>query len=52
MNMKWLEQWLGEDWKVTPAGGATGDAYIAQQGGNESCFFKAELVTFSCRAFG
>ncbi|WP_129727863.1 phosphotransferase family protein [Ectobacillus funiculus] len=32
MNMKWLEQWLGEDWKVTPAGGATGDAYIAQQG--------------------
>ncbi|MGF9963595.1 phosphotransferase family protein [Bacillus rhizoplanae] len=29
MNMEWLEQLLGEEWKVIPAGGATGDAYIA-----------------------
>ncbi|WP_028411128.1 phosphotransferase family protein [Bacillus sp. 123MFChir2] len=29
MNMEWLEQLLGKEWKVMPAGGATGDAYIA-----------------------
>jgi thiamine kinase-like enzyme len=32
MKMEWLEHLLGEEWKVTPAGGATGDAYIAEHG--------------------
>lgn len=27
--MNWLEEVLGSEWKITPAGGATGDAYFA-----------------------
>lgn len=30
--MKWLERFLGDDWRLHPAGGATGEAYIALQG--------------------
>lgn len=29
MKVKWLEQFLGNDWQITSAGGATGEAYIA-----------------------
>nr|WP_238457159.1 phosphotransferase family protein [Litchfieldia salsa] len=28
--MKWLEDVLGNEWVISPAGGATGDAYFAQ----------------------
>lgn len=28
--MNWLEQLLGNEWEITPAGGVTGDAYFAQ----------------------
>nr|WP_318246253.1 phosphotransferase family protein [Bacillus sp. PS06] len=28
--MKWLEYVLGNEWEISPAGGATGDAYFAQ----------------------
>ncbi|UOY94340.1 phosphotransferase family protein [Ectobacillus sp. JY-23] len=30
--MEWLEQLLGEEWNIIPAGGATGEAYFAEQG--------------------
>ncbi len=30
--MEWLEHILGEDWDIIPAGGATGEAYFAEQG--------------------
>ncbi|MBO1513193.1 phosphotransferase family protein [Metabacillus bambusae] len=33
--MNWLEQVLGSEWKITPAGGATGDAYFAKRDGQE-----------------
>ncbi len=29
--MNWLEQILGQDWTITPAGGSTGEAYYAQR---------------------
>ncbi|WP_205439387.1 phosphotransferase family protein [Halobacillus ihumii] len=31
--MNWLEHILGSNWKITPAGGSTGEAYYAQNGG-------------------
>lgn len=31
--IKWLEQALDTEWKITPAGGLTGDAFIAEKGG-------------------
>lgn len=31
--MDWLEQILGKEWKITPAGGTTGEAYFAQREG-------------------
>ncbi|GGE77590.1 phosphotransferase family protein [Priestia taiwanensis] len=30
MNIEWLNQLLGEQWNISPAGGATGEAYIAE----------------------
>ncbi|MCP8967497.1 phosphotransferase family protein [Ectobacillus ponti] len=45
MNMEWLEQILGENWRVTPAGGATGDAYIAVQG-EKKLFLKRNTSPF------
>ncbi|XQY91043.1 phosphotransferase family protein [Metabacillus sp. HB246100] len=33
--MNWLEHVLGSEWKITPAGGATGDAYFATKDGQE-----------------
>ncbi|MFD3445267.1 phosphotransferase family protein [Microbacteriaceae bacterium 4G12] len=43
--MEWLEHLLGEEWKVTPAGGATGDAYIAEQG-ERKLFLKRNTSPF------
>ena len=31
MNMEWLEQLLGKEWSLVPAGGVTGDAYCAKR---------------------
>ncbi|MFD1019093.1 phosphotransferase [Thalassobacillus hwangdonensis] len=33
MKVKWLEQLLGDEWSITPAGGSTGEAYYAQKDG-------------------
>ncbi|WP_028399766.1 phosphotransferase family protein [Ectobacillus panaciterrae] len=30
--MEWLEHLIGEEWNIIPAGGATGEAYFAEQG--------------------
>ncbi|SFD61912.1 Thiamine kinase [Lentibacillus persicus] len=30
--VNWLQQAVGKDWNITPAGGLTGDAYIAEKG--------------------
>jgi thiamine kinase-like enzyme len=40
-----LEQILGDDWQVTPAGGATGEAYIAEYG-NQKLFLKRNSSPF------
>ncbi|MDM5190376.1 phosphotransferase family protein [Bacillus sp. DX4.1] len=45
MNMEWLEQLLGEEWGIIPAGGATGDAYIAQNG-QQKLFLKRNTSPF------
>lgn len=42
---EWLEQALGKDWKLTPAGGLTGDAYIAQKN-NRKLFLKRNTSPF------
>lgn len=31
MNVTWLEHLLGKEWEIFPAGGATGEAYYAEQ---------------------
>ncbi|WP_405100512.1 phosphotransferase [Oceanobacillus sp. FSL H7-0719] len=41
----WLEQALGKDWTLTPAGGLTGDAYIAQKN-NRKLFLKRNTSPF------
>ncbi|WP_245807706.1 phosphotransferase family protein [Halobacillus massiliensis] len=33
MKVNWLEDILGQDWTITPAGGSTGEAYYAQHEG-------------------
>lgn len=43
--MEWLEQLLGEEWSLIPAGGATGDAYIAQNG-QQKLFLKRNTSPF------
>jgi len=40
-----LEQILGDDWQVSPAGGATGEAYIAEYG-NQKLFLKRNSSPF------
>ncbi|MFX3623103.1 MAG: phosphotransferase [Ectobacillus sp.] len=45
MDMEWLEHLLGDDWKVDSAGGATGDAYIAEQQGRK-VFLKRNTSPF------
>ncbi|APC47977.1 phosphotransferase family protein [Virgibacillus halodenitrificans] len=41
----WLKRILGEDWKVAPAGGLTGDAYHAVKG-NQRLFLKRNSSPF------
>lgn len=45
MDKEWLEQLLGEEWSAIPAGGATGDAYIAQNG-QQKLFLKRNTSPF------
>lgn len=45
LRVKWLKFSLGDDWQVTPAGGATGEAYIAQQG-DQKLFLKRNSSPF------
>lgn len=45
MNMEWLEQLLGKEWSLVPAGGVTGDAYIAQNG-QQKLFLKRNTSPF------
>ncbi|MDT8859345.1 phosphotransferase family protein [Alkalihalobacillus sp. MEB130] len=45
MRVNWVEQFLGDGWKVQPAGGATGEAYIAQQG-EQTVFLKRNSSPF------
>ncbi|WP_243386008.1 phosphotransferase family protein [Bacillus kexueae] len=33
LNVNWLEYVLGSEWAISPAGGATGDAYYAEKDG-------------------
>jgi thiamine kinase-like enzyme len=44
LKVNWLE-FLGEGWTVKPAGGATGEAYIAQQG-DQKVFLKRNSSPF------
>ncbi|MBM7597651.1 thiamine kinase-like enzyme [Virgibacillus halotolerans] len=41
----WLQQVLGNNWKITPAGGLTGDAYIAEKD-HERLFLKRNSSPF------
>lgn len=43
--MTLLELYLGEEWELEPAGGATGEAYIAQQG-EQKLFIKRNSSPF------
>ncbi|WP_307723703.1 phosphotransferase family protein [Salisediminibacterium halotolerans] len=43
--MNHLEQFLGGDWQIRPAGGATGEAYIAEQG-EQKIFIKRNSSPF------
>lgn len=43
--MNWLEQLLGSEWELSPAGGATGDAYFAQREG-QKLFLKRNSSPF------
>ncbi|YAR62917.1 phosphotransferase family protein [Bacillus cytotoxicus] len=43
--MEWLEQLLGKEWSLIPAGGVTGDAYIAQNG-QQKLFLKRNTSPF------
>ena len=45
LRVNWVEQLLGEGWKVDPAGGATGEAYIAQHG-DQKVFLKRNSSPF------
>ncbi|WP_416151857.1 phosphotransferase [Salipaludibacillus sp. HK11] len=43
--MKRLEHFMGEGWQLRPAGGATGEAYVAEQG-NQKIFIKRNSSPF------
>ncbi len=45
LKVKWLEQILGKEWQITPAGGQTGEAYIARKNG-EKLFLKRNSSPF------
>lgn len=45
MRVNRVEQFLGDGWKVLPAGGVTGEAYIAQQG-EQTVFLKRNSSPF------
>ncbi|WP_035346705.1 phosphotransferase family protein [Halalkalibacter hemicellulosilyticus] len=45
MRVNRVEQLLGDGWKVLPAGGVTGEAYIAQQG-EQTVFLKRNSSPF------
>ncbi len=40
LKVNWLEDILGSEWEITPAGGATGEAYFAKFQ-DRKLFFKA-----------
>lgn len=43
--MNWLGQLLGSEWEISPAGGATGDAYYAEHNGQQ-LFLSATALLF------
>jgi thiamine kinase-like enzyme len=45
MRVKQLEHFMGEGWQLRPAGGATGEAYIAEQG-EQKIFIKRNSSPF------
>jgi thiamine kinase-like enzyme len=45
LKVNWLEQLLGSEWELSPAGGATGDAYFAQREG-QKLFLKRNSSPF------
>lgn len=45
LRVNLVEQFLGDGWKVLPAGGATGEAYIAHQG-EQTVFLKRNSSPF------
>lgn len=45
MNQIWLEHLLGQEWELSPAGGATGEAYFARNG-DQKLFLKRNSSPF------
>jgi len=45
MRVKRLEHFMGEEWQLRPAGGATGEAYVAEQG-KQKIFIKRNSSPF------
>lgn len=50
LKVKWLEHLLGDEWKISPAGGLTGDAYFAQNEGKK-LFLKRNSSPFFGSSF-
>lgn len=44
--MNWLEQLLGDEWSITPAGGSTGEAYYAKKQEGKRLFLKRNSSPF------
>ncbi|SDX57328.1 phosphotransferase family protein [Salimicrobium album] len=44
--MNWLEQILGDEWSITPAGGSTGEAYYAKKKEGKRLFLKRNSSPF------
>ncbi|SIS52519.1 Thiamine kinase [Salimicrobium flavidum] len=44
--MNWLEQLLGDEWSITPAGGSTGEAYFAKKQEGKRLFLKRNSSPF------
>ncbi|MGD6816919.1 phosphotransferase family protein [Metabacillus sp. 84] len=45
LNQNWLEHLLGQEWELSPAGGATGEAYYARNG-EQKLFLKRNSSPF------
>ncbi|WP_338777656.1 phosphotransferase family protein [Metabacillus sp. FJAT-52054] len=45
LNQNWLEHLLGQEWELSPAGGATGEAYYARHG-EQKLFLKRNSSPF------